>query len=212
MSSCQCAGYESQFGAEHAAKDLERYRTKGPDETTRILVDALKAAGVANASVLDIGAGVGVVQNELLSAGAQSAVHVDATAANIRAAEEESSRQGHRGRVTFMQGDFAALVDAIAPADVVTLDRVICCYPDMELLVGTSAAKARRLYGAVFPRERWLTRIVLALENVVRRLRGNPFRSYVHPVRAIEAAVERQGLTRRSLRDTFFWRVVVYSR
>ena len=212
MSGCQCAGYESQFGAKHAARDLARYRKKGPDKTTRLLLDALKAAGIEGASLLDVGAGIGVVHHELLSAGARSAMHVDATAANVHAAEEESSRQGHRSQVTFVQGDFAMLASEIPPADVVTLDRVICCYPDMERLVGTSAAKARRLYGAVFPRERWSTKAFVTLGNVFRRIWGNPFRAYVHPVRAIDAALQRQGLERRSVRDTFVWRVAVYSR
>lgn len=212
MSRCRCESYESQFDDKHAAKDLKRYRRQGPDKTTRLLLDALKAEGVRGASLLDVGGGVGVVHHELLAAGAQTAVHVDATAANIRAAEEESARRGHAGRVTFLRGDFVALVAEIPPADVVTLDRVICCYADMERLVAASASHARRLYGAVFPRERWLLKLVLALGNAVRRLRGNAFRSYVHPVQAIDAALERQELRVRSVRDTWAWRVAVYSR
>ena len=114
--------------------------------------------------------------------------------------------------MTFLQGDFVALAPQIPAADVVTLDRVICCYPDMEQLVAASASRARKLYGAVFPRERWLFKMVLAIGNYVRRIRGNEFRSYVHPVRAIDAALRRQGLMPRSIRDTFLWRVAVYSR
>ena len=97
-------------------------------------------------------------------------------------------------------------------ADVVTLDRVICCYPDMEQLVAASASHARHLYGAVFPRERWFLEIFLALGNLVRRMRGNAFRTYVHPIRAIDAALQRQGLTASYVHDTFVWRVSVYSR
>jgi hypothetical protein len=115
-------------------------------------------------------------------------------------------------RVTFVHGDFVALADRIPPADVVTLDRVICCYPDMERLVAASAGKAQRLYGAVFPRERWVMKVMLALENFARRLRGNPFRAYVHPTAAIDAAARRQGLTPRFVLDTLLWRVAVYAR
>lgn len=212
MSCCQSDFYESQFGAEHAAKDLRRYRKKGADKTTRLLLDALKAEGVQGASVLDVGAGIGIVHHELLSRGSGSAIHVDATAANIRVAEAEATRRGHRDQVSFLQGDFVALAPDIPPADVVTLDRVICCYPDMEALVSASAVRARRLYGAVFPRERWLLKLVLALGNTARRIRGNPFRSYVHPVRAIDAAIQRQGLKPRTVHDTLVWRVAVYTR
>src|SRR5206468_4598016 len=173
---------------------------------------ALRAEDIRGASLLDVGAGVGVVHHELLAAGAQSAVHVDGTAASIQVAKEEAARRGHTARVTFLQGDFVVLAPEITPADVVTLDRVICCYPDMEQLVAASASRARKLYGAVFPRERWPFKMVLAIGNYVRRIRGNEFRSYVHPVRAIDAALRRQGLMPRSIRDTFLWRVAVYSR
>ena len=39
----------------------------------------------------------------------------------------------------------------VPSADVVVLDKVICCYPDMPALVQASAAKARRLYAIVVP-------------------------------------------------------------
>lgn len=212
MSGCGCEGYESQFGAQHAAKDLKRYRAKGPDKTTRQLLDALREHGVQGASVLDIGAGIGAVHHELLSSGARSATHVDVTGAHIRAAQEEATRQGHTGQVKFVQGDFVAVAADVPPADIVTLDRVICCYPDMERLVSLSAKKAGRLYGAVYPRERWFVKAFVALGNRMRQIRGNAFRSYVHSVDAIDAALERQGLGKRNVRETFVWRVVVYSR
>jgi len=212
VTGCQCECYSSQFDEKHAIKDLKRYRANGPDKTTRLLLGLLEAEGVRGASVLDVGGGVGVVHHELLAAGAQTAVHVDATAANIRAAEEEATRREHAGRVRFLQGDFVTLAPEISAADVVTLDRVICCYPDMEGLVSASAGHARRLYGAVFPRERWFLRLMVALGNLARRLRRNAFRAYVHPVREIDATILRQGLSVRRIHDTFVWRVVVYSR
>jgi len=212
MSCCKPEFYESQFDDRHATKDLKRYRKKGPDKTTRMLLDALRAEGVEGSSLLDIGAGIGVVHHELLAAGARTAVHVDAAPSHMQAAKAETARRGHAEQVTFLHGDFVALAGGIAPADVVALDRVICCYPDMEGLVSASAAKARRLYAAVFPRERWLLKVVLALGNVMRRLRGNPFRTYVHPVSAIDAEVRRHGLEPRSIHDTLVWRVAVYSR
>lgn len=212
MSCCACESYQSQFGDKHAAKDLKRYRKKGPDKTTRLLTDALKKEGIDGASLLDVGAGIGIVHHELLAAGAKEAVHVDATAPHIRVAKEETARRGHADQVTFLCGDFVTLAAEISPADVVTLDRVICCYPDMELLVSTSASKTRRLYGAVFPRERWIVRAFVSLGNLVRRMTGNAFRAYVHPVDAIDAALTTRGLSVRSVRETFAWRVAVYSR
>jgi magnesium-protoporphyrin O-methyltransferase len=175
------------------------------------LLDAIKTQGLQGATLLDIGAGIGVIHHELLSAGARSAVHVDATDANLRLAEHEASRQGHRDKVTFLGGDFVDLAREIAPADIVTLDRVICCYPDMEELVDASAARARRLYGAVYPRERWLLKVWIFFDNLFRRIRGNPFETYIHPIAAIDTVLKRHGLERRWVRDTYAWRVAVYA-
>lgn len=212
MSCCSYQGYQTQFGKKHATKDLRRYRRKGPDKTTRLLLDQLTAAGVRGASLLDIGGGVGVVHHELLEAGADSVAHVDATAANIDAAADEAARRGHTDRVTFVQGDFVALAPEIPAADVVTLDRVICCYPEMEQLVSLSAARAQRLWGAVFPLERVLFKLFVQLGNGMRRVTRNDFRTFIHPVDAIDAALRRDGLRLRSVRDTYGWRAAVYSR
>ena len=43
MNCCQCQGIELEFNRQTALKDLKRYQKKGPDKTTRILLDALKA-------------------------------------------------------------------------------------------------------------------------------------------------------------------------
>jgi Methyltransferase domain len=212
MSCCSQECFESTFDDRHADKQLKRYRRGGPNATTRMLLDGLRAAGIRDASMLDVGAGIGIVHHELLAGGARAAVHVDAALPHMRVAREEAKRRGHEHRVTFIHGDFVALADGISPADVVTLDRVICCYPDMERLVAASAAKAQRVYGAVFPRERWVMKLWLVLENFVRRLRRNPFRAYIHSPAGIDAVVRRQGLTPQLIRDTLLWRVAVYSR
>src|SRR5438067_9283226 len=130
---CDC--YSDKFDEAKAAEDLARYRRDGPDRTTRLLLDALRAEGVSGATLLDVGGGVGVVQHELLGAAVRHAVAVDASRAYVRTARAEAERRGTAERTTSLLGDFVALAPEIAPADVVTLDRVICCYADMESLV-----------------------------------------------------------------------------
>jgi len=211
MNCCQCQGIESVFDQKYAAKELESYRQKGPDKTTRILIEAL-TAGVAGASLLDIGGGIGVIQNELLKAGAGQAVAVDASSGYLAAAKEEAERQGHAGRITYHHGDFVTLAPDVPPADVVTLDRVICCYHDVASLVDLSATRARRYYGLVYPRDTWWIRLALPLLNVGFWLRRNPFRTFVHPTRTVEAIVHRHALKRRFYRKSFIWQIVVYER
>ena len=97
-------------------------------------------------------------------------------------------------------------------ADVVTLDRVICCFDDMPRLVSESAGKARRFYGAVYPRDVRPVRFVMWMLNLVQKVKRSSFRVFVHDPHAIQATLEQAGLKRRTLRRTVAWEVVVYER
>lgn len=208
----QCEGIERQFSRKPAEKELRRFRRRGPVPTTKILIAELAAGGATAGSLLDVGGGIGAMHHMLLDDGVREAVQVDVSPAYISVAQEEARRRGHTDRVRFVRGDFVALADELAAADIVTLDRVICCYPDMEQLVAGAANKARRLLGAVYPRETRFVRAMLAMTNLVMRLRRTAFRVYLHPPRVIERSMLRRGLVRRSSRRTLVWEIVVYER
>lgn len=213
MNCCQCQGIEAIFDDKTARRGLKRYRTKGPRKETRVLLDALKAEGVEGLTLLDIGGGVGAVHHELLAAGVTRATDVDAASNYIAAARRESQAQGHADRVSYHHGNFVDLASDIEGADIVTLDKVICCYHDMRALVGLSAQHAAKLYGAVFPRDRWWVKIGLLLGNFLLWLSRNPYRGFAHPTRAVDAELRRQGLERRfHARASLVWQVVVYER
>jgi hypothetical protein len=213
MGTCCCRGVDEMFGERTARHDLRRYRKRGPSRPTRVLLDALRGEGVERASVLDVGGGIGTIQNELLDAGADRVTSVEASAAYLRAAKEEAARRGNADRVSYHAGDFVALADRIEPADVVTLDRVICCYPDMESLVGRSADHAQRLYGVVYPRDAWWIRLGFRGVNLGMKLGRRAFRVHLHRTSAVDAVVRDRGLTptlRRRVGPV--WQVAVYAR
>ena len=212
MDCCQCRGIEKVFDQKEAMKDLKRYRKKGPSDTTRMLVEAIKEEGVQQGTVLDIGGGVGAIQHELLDAGASGAVSVDASTAYVETAKEEAQRRGHGDRVTYQHGNFVDVAPNVAPSDIVTLDKVICCYNDVESLVDLSSQRAARLYGIVYPRDNWLFRAAARLGNAYFWLRRSQFRVFVHPTELVESLVTGNGLRRRFYRKTLTWQVVVYGR
>jgi magnesium-protoporphyrin O-methyltransferase len=212
MSAC-CQGVDEFFNERTARFDLKRYRRRGPSKQTSVLLAAIRERGVEGASLLDIGGGIGAIQQELLAAGAAHATSVEASPAYLRAAREEAARRGTTDRIDYQSGDFVALADAIESADLVTLDRVICCYPDMEALVGASATRARRVYGLVYPQDGWWVRAGVRVANFANRLRRRAFRAHVHTTTAVDAAVRANGLTpalRRRVGPV--WQVVVYTR
>jgi magnesium-protoporphyrin O-methyltransferase len=212
MNCCPQQGIERMFDRTEINRMLRRFRRRGPDRTTKLLLESLRAAGDVGESLLDIGGGIGAIHHSLLDGPVREAVEVDISAASIAAAEEEAHRRGHDGRVRFIHGDFLDVAAGIPPADVVTLDRVICCYPDMQRLVATSAAKTKRLYGAVYPRANWWMRLAVSLVNQWQRLVRSDFRAYVHSPREIARVLGAHGLSLRSQRRTIAWEVSVFAR
>lgn len=209
----QClSGGANVFGKREADRQLKRYRKKGPDKTTRLLLDALAAEGVAGMTLLDIGGGVGSIALELFKRGATAATEVDASPAYLAVAKSEATRLGVGDRVNTRQGDFVAVADETPSADIVTLDRVICCYPDMVALVRQSAAKATRLYGVVYPRDLWWIRALRNVGNAALHLFRLPFTLFIHPTTQVNAIIRSAGLVQRYQRDVGYWQVAVYAR
>ncbi|MGZ8562754.1 MAG: methyltransferase domain-containing protein [Candidatus Limnocylindria bacterium] len=210
--SCCKPDYDAVFDDRAARHDAEGYRRHGPQGSTMRLVNEVTARGVRGASVLDIGGGAGAIGMELLAAGAESLTDVDASRAYIEVARAEIGRRGWAERAAFHYGDFVELADEIDPADVVTLDRVVCCYGDWQALVDRSARHARRLYALVYPNDRWWLRAGIAIGNLWPRLAGRTYRGYVHPERAIDARIRSIGFERRSHHRGWVWQTAVYER
>ena len=162
-------------------------------------------------TLLDIGGGIGAIQHELLKAGVRRSTSVDASTAYVQAATEEAQRQGHSDRIVHRPGDFVDIAPDIEPADIVTLDRAICCYHDVESLVDLSSKHAARTYGLVYPRYNWVGRTLMHLFNFYMWLRRNPFRVFAHPTAVVDAIVQKNGLKQRFCRKTLIWQVVVYT-
>lgn len=212
MGCSQCVGIESHFDQKVALRDLENYRNNKLDETTPVLIDALKAENISEMTLLDIGGGVGAIQHELLKAGVSSCINAEASQAYIKAAKEEAERQGHADRIQHLHGDFVNLSPDIPPCDIVTLDRTICCYHDVRQLVEKSSALARSFYGVVYPLDNWRTRISGVFENLTYWLHKSPFRFFMHPTKVVEQIVYSKGFQRRFYRVVGNWQVVVYSK
>jgi SAM-dependent methyltransferase len=210
--SSNCCGTADFFGERIARQHLRKYRRKGPYGTTKRLLAALRDAMAPKQTLLDVGGGVGMIAHEMLATGTSTAVIVDASPAFLAAAREESERRHTEDRLRLQLGDAVELRDDVPAADVVTLDKVVCCYVDMESLLAITASRARRLMALAYPRDDWWVRLIVAGGNFVLRVRGNTFRSYVHRNAAIEAALGRAGLAPRSRRRGAFWIVAVFER
>lgn len=212
MDCCQCKGIEREFSADEAERMLQEYREEGPSETTQLLIDAVRQQGVQDLTLLDIGGGVGAIQHALLDAGASSVTAVEASTAYAHTAREEAQRRDLSERITVHHADFVEVADELAPHDVVTLDRVICCYHDLQGLLGKAAERATRMVALVYPRTGLHFRLASKAANLVLWLARNPFRTFVHSDRDVRKILEGVGMRTVFYDKTLLWQVVVWAK
>lgn len=210
---CNCFSYDEVFDEKQARRDARRYRRKGLDRAARRLVSHLTHRGVAGDAVLEVGGGVGAIQLELLKAGAARTTNVELSSGYDATAAELIAEARLEGSADRRIGDFVALAGELEPADDVVLHRVVCCYGDVDALVGAAAQHARRNLVLTYPPENALAKVAVAGFNLFLRLRGSEFRAYVWQVAAITGAAEAQGLTRVvEERASFAWRWAAFER
>jgi hypothetical protein len=209
---CSRDAYDATFGDRFARRLARRYRRRGLDRTRRRVVDFLSLHGIDDATVLEIGGGIGDVHVELLRRGARVATNLEISTSYETQAALLLEDSGLADRVTRRFVDIASSPDAVAPADVVVLHRVVCCYPDYDRLLSAAAAHALRLLVFSHPPRTLFTRLAFGFDNWVRRLRHNDFRGFVHPPQAMVAVVESTGMSLRYRHRGLSWTVVGFER
>jgi len=213
MSFCDCTAIDSFFNPRTARRELKRFRRRGPAKHTQALLTGIGQTPLPDgATLLDIGGGIGAIHHVLLDKGFSHATHVDAAIAYIDASKDETQRLGHVGRVSFRHGDFHELVSDAPEADVVTLDRVVCCDADYRTMLGGAADRARRLVAFTYPRPRAATRAFIGFGNWLSRTFLKGFQAYVHPPEDMARVLEEHGLRRRWSGGTWIWAAEVFER
>jgi len=210
-SCCRPESYGAFFTRRGAERALRRYRRRGLDELSTKIAKVVKERGVAGSTVLEVGGGIGALDVELIQAGAERAMNVELSPEYEDAAVALASERGVQHRIERRVGDFVGEHD-IPEADAVVMNRVVCCYPDYEALVGAAADHARRLLVFTFPRERALVRGAFRLMNLWLRLTGNDFRGFVHPSSEMLEVGRRHGLTPVLERQGTFWQLAALER
>jgi 2-polyprenyl-3-methyl-5-hydroxy-6-metoxy-1,4-benzoquinol methylase len=204
---CPSRDYRRLFNQRFARRLANRYRKRGLDTTARKMVEFLQGLGLEGASILEIGGGVGELQIELLQAGAARAQNLELSPAYEQQAHTLAEQAGVQERLDWRLHDLAADPGAVAPADLVILHRVVCCYPDYQRLLGAAADHARRALVFSYPPRNLLSRGFYGVFNLVMRLTRSSFRGFAHPPGAMLAVLEDHGLQRTFQRRSRIWQV-----
>lgn len=210
---CNCCEItDKAFSESEARSEIRNYRKRGPANQTKLLLEAIRALALKGVTLLDIGGGIGSIYHELLKDVAHEATHVDASSAYLKEAKEETARRGNTERVRFIHADFTDVASDLPQADIVTLDRVVCCYPDFRSLLKAAAEHSRSAIALTYPRETWYMRIGLNVVNFFQRLMRNPFRVFLHPVVEMESLLKNEGFVKTSVRQLFVWEMALYQK
>jgi predicted TPR repeat methyltransferase len=210
---CNCCEItDHAFSEAEAKSELRNYRKRGPAEQTKLILNAIRSLNLKDVDLLDIGGGIGVIHHELLNDVVCEATHVDTSSAYLKEAKEEVARRGHSDQVNFIHADFTDVAPDLPKADIVTLDRVVCCYPDFRRLLQAAAEHSKRALALTYPREAWYLRIGFKIINFFQGLRKDPFRVYLHPIAEMDSLLKREGFERISLRRLFVWEMAFYQK
>jgi len=209
---CRPSDFDQIFDEKRARNKARDYARKGVTGDSRRIVELVRRNIPPGYSLLEVGGGIGEIQLELLRDGAAHVVNVELATQWEHSALELLRERGLGDRVDRRLGDFVREGDNIPTADVVVMNRVVCCYPDAEALVGAAADHARRLLVMTFPVDRWWIRCGFAAPNVLLSLRGSTFRALVHPTRAVRSTAERHGLRLAQHDRGIIWQLLAFGR
>ncbi len=212
--SCCCpeARSASKFFSFFARNYRKRYAKKGLEPSQKQLVDGLRQADFQDASLLEIGSGVGYLHQTLIEEGAASAVGIDLSPRMISEATAGAEEKGLSDHVRYIVDDFVGIEEVLEQADITILDKVICCYPDADGLVHKSLGRTRRVYALIYPRDRWFLRAGSRFIAGVFFLLRVQFRNYIHDPTMIEAWITIEGFNKKYENQTTAWLTQVYVR
>jgi magnesium-protoporphyrin O-methyltransferase len=209
---CDHDDYQAVFSGRFARRQSRRFRRRGLTPAAQDIVDFAEAQGIADATVLEIGGGVGHLHVELLRRGAARVTNLEISQNYEREAARLLEESGMSGRVTRRFVDVASAPDEVAAADVVVLHRVVCCYPDYGRLLTVAAAHARRTLAFSHPAANLVNRLQFGAENAYRRLTAKDFRVFVHPPERMIDAAASDGMSVAYRRHAWDWDVVGLTR
>lgn len=209
---CRAGPCEQVFRPATARRALDRYRRRGLDAIERQLIQAVEGVRLDGARVLEIGGGVGAIGAELLEAGASEVEVVELVEAWRPYADELARERGLERRTRFSVIDILEAPDAVAPADVVVLNRVVCCSPDGVALAEEAARHARQAVVISFPRDVVWTRAAMRVLNAAMWVLRRSYRAFVHPPAALGRACESEGLRRAAGGHGLVWEYAAFTR
>ena len=208
--SCSTVSGTNKFFSKHSARYLKQFKKKGLAKEQKLLVKGIELSPVKGSSILEIGCGVGGLHLTLLQYGASSAVGIDISEGMLEGAKQLSKDLGFEERTSYQLGDFVQLNSEIDKADITILDKVVCCYEDVDTLLEKSLSKTNRMYALSFPRPNLLVKLTFQIPIILSKLLKWFFRPYWHDWDRVVRTIEASGFKKIYRSTTMLWEVQVF--
>jgi len=206
-----CCGADMLFDLKSAQKEIRSYKKRGPRKTTKKLLTLLSGYDQKGKSLLDIGGGIGAIQWEFVKNGGIKTTDVDSSSGYISVASDYAKEIKHRD-ANFKMSDFNDVHKEIGKHDFVSLDKVICCYPEYINLLGNALNKTGTALALTMPLGGWISKSLNQFTKLYLMLGKNPFRSYIHSPKQVHDFIESKGFRLSEKAFSFPWLVRVYER
>lgn len=212
--SAQCCGTEwtDRFFSREARRYARRFKRKGLDKSQKHIAAMVQAHGLVGKSVLEVGCGVGGLHLTLLQEGASTATGIDIAKEMIEKARQLSGDLGLSDRTTYHVGDFATLNGAVSPADVLIMDKVVCCYESPLLLINRASVLCRKFLAVSYPRDSIIARFVFKGAVLVGKILRWKFRPYYHEPVFLERIIAGGGFRLVEQGRTVLWQINAYQK
>lgn len=198
----------SKISKHHA----RRFRRKGLTKEQRLLLESIRREPLQGKHILDIGCGVGALHLSLLKEGAANATGIDAAEGMIKKARQFSQELGVAEKTQYINGDFVEHAEQLSAAEITMLDKVVCCYGDVETLVKKSVEKTTSIYALTHPKENFLVKSFFKLQILLATLFRWKFRPFWHDWQKMREMIVREGFRCVYDNATMRWHVLVYKR
>ncbi len=211
---CCCPHSQSagKFFSFFAKSYRRRFSNKGFEVSQQQLIEGITQASYKDKILLEIGCGVGHLHQTLIEQGAKSATGIELAAKMLDEARDWAKQRGLTEKTNYIEGDFIFIANTIEPADIVIMDKVVCCYPDADSLTHRSLEKCLSTYALTYPRKTWYTRLGMQILALLMKLVGSDFRPYVHDPDQIEKWITEQGYKKINQAQTTVWLTQVYKK
>lgn len=205
-----CCGADLFFNKRKSDRLYKAYLKKGPTRITAKMISQLEGQHINGKSLIDVGGGVGALQWWFLENGGKNTVDIDASSGYLKQAKQHALNKGWESKTEFLLGDCVDVFSSIKTADFITLDKVVCCYPNYKEILEVTCDKASRVVSLSYPLDGFISNLIRIMGDLLMRFTNNPFRPFIHSVEEIRNVFKQKNYERVAYNLTFPWHVETY--